>query len=110
MSGPMSERAPDITVEADGHADSTTVLQAGWHHDVPSLACQCTGKGCGKGPARAGLNRLWLRVAKSSVIFCPHHGHHGGRRRARLVPPRPRGRRVAELPARERTARSWEYY
>ena len=26
MSGPMSERAPDITVEADGHADSTTVL------------------------------------------------------------------------------------
>jgi hypothetical protein len=26
MSGPMSERAPDITVEADGRADSTTVL------------------------------------------------------------------------------------
>jgi hypothetical protein len=26
MSGPMSERAPDITVEADGRAESTTVL------------------------------------------------------------------------------------
>jgi hypothetical protein len=26
MSGPMSERATDITVEADGCADSTTVL------------------------------------------------------------------------------------
>jgi hypothetical protein len=26
MSGTMSERAPDITVEADGHAESTTVL------------------------------------------------------------------------------------
>jgi hypothetical protein len=30
MSGPMSERAPDITVEADGHADSTTVLACGF--------------------------------------------------------------------------------
>jgi hypothetical protein len=29
MSGPMSERAPDITVEADGRAESTTVLGAG---------------------------------------------------------------------------------
>jgi hypothetical protein len=28
MSGPMSERAPDITVEADGRADTTTVLVA----------------------------------------------------------------------------------
>jgi hypothetical protein len=28
MSGPMSERAPDITVEADGHAESTTVLSS----------------------------------------------------------------------------------
>jgi hypothetical protein len=28
MSGPMSERAPDITVEADGRAESTTVLVA----------------------------------------------------------------------------------
>jgi hypothetical protein len=26
MSGPMSERAPDITVEADGRAESKTVL------------------------------------------------------------------------------------
>jgi hypothetical protein len=26
MSGPMSERAPDITVEADGRAELTTVL------------------------------------------------------------------------------------
>jgi hypothetical protein len=26
MSGPMSERAPDIMVEADGRAESTTVL------------------------------------------------------------------------------------
>jgi hypothetical protein len=26
MSGPISERAPDITVEADGRAESTTVL------------------------------------------------------------------------------------
>jgi hypothetical protein len=28
MSGPMSLRAPDITVEADGRADSTTVLKS----------------------------------------------------------------------------------
>jgi hypothetical protein len=28
MSGPMSERAPDITVEADGRTESTTVLVA----------------------------------------------------------------------------------
>jgi hypothetical protein len=27
MSGPMSERGPDIMVEADGRAESTTVLQ-----------------------------------------------------------------------------------
>jgi hypothetical protein len=26
MFGPMSERAPDITVEAEGRAESTTVL------------------------------------------------------------------------------------
>jgi hypothetical protein len=26
MSGPMSERAPDITVDADGRAESTSVL------------------------------------------------------------------------------------
>jgi predicted glycoside hydrolase/deacetylase ChbG (UPF0249 family) len=35
MSGPMSERAPDITVEADGRADSTTVLVAKVSLDRP---------------------------------------------------------------------------
>jgi hypothetical protein len=33
MSGPMSERAPDITVEADGRAESTTVL----HTAIPMV-------------------------------------------------------------------------
>jgi hypothetical protein len=40
MSGPMSERAPDITVEADGRAESTTVLSP--HRDV-AVGTSCPG-------------------------------------------------------------------
>jgi hypothetical protein len=36
MSGPMSERAPDITVEADGRTESTTVL-ANFESRVPPI-------------------------------------------------------------------------
>jgi hypothetical protein len=37
MSGPMSERAPDITVAADGHADSTTVLVGRKAHNAVTV-------------------------------------------------------------------------
>ncbi len=38
MSGPMSEQAPDITVEADGRADTTTVLARAVLEFMPRLA------------------------------------------------------------------------
>jgi hypothetical protein len=46
MSEPMSERAPDITVEADGRTESTTVLEAGRGRGTGKL---------GRGPGGPGI-------------------------------------------------------
>ena len=88
MSGPMSEQAPNITVEADGHADSTTVLFCLIHFKQNIQLSNGVSKHSDHSEAHTivGMEIISLRTFFSLAFGCPRKkptGFRMGRAAAR---------------------------